>query len=141
MRGTVWPVVVVVVIVWSWSSLFPYSAIDMGTYETLKTTYCRSTGVDEPPVFAVLSFGALSGSIGAASVYRELVRRVPCLPSRPLKSCPIHSVPFHPVLLTSQLTRTHFSHSPRTFTSRRPDTSTPNPVRFQASSRRLPGIF
>ncbi|RSH94259.1 hypothetical protein EHS25_004062 [Saitozyma podzolica] len=49
--------------------VFPYSAIDMGTYETLKTTYCRSTGVDEPPVFAVLSFGALSGSIGAASVY------------------------------------------------------------------------
>jgi hypothetical protein len=51
--------------------VFPYSAIDMGTYETLKTTYCRSTGLDEPPVFAVLSFGALSGSIGAASVYRE----------------------------------------------------------------------
>jgi hypothetical protein len=54
--------------------VFPYSAIDMGTYETLKTTYCRSAGVDEPPVFAVLSFGALSGSIGAASVYRELAR-------------------------------------------------------------------
>ncbi|WVR04148.1 hypothetical protein IAU60_001147 [Kwoniella sp. DSM 27419] len=49
--------------------VFPYSAIDMGTYETLKTTYCRSTGKDEPEVFAVLSFGALSGSIGAASVY------------------------------------------------------------------------
>ena len=51
--------------------VFPYSAIDMGTYETLKTTYCRSTGKDEPEVYAVLSFGALSGSIGAASVYRE----------------------------------------------------------------------
>ncbi|WWD16881.1 hypothetical protein CI109_101313 [Kwoniella shandongensis] len=49
--------------------VFPYSAIDMGTYETLKTAYCRSTGKDEPEVFAVLSFGALSGSIGAASVY------------------------------------------------------------------------
>ncbi|AFR97689.2 solute carrier family 25 (mitochondrial phosphate transporter), member 23/24/25/41 [Cryptococcus neoformans] len=49
--------------------VFPYSAIDMGTYETLKTAYCRSTKTDEPPVFAVLSFGALSGSIGAASVY------------------------------------------------------------------------
>lgn len=49
--------------------MFPYSAIDMGTYETLKTAYCRSMGVDEPPVYAVLSFGALSGSIGAASVY------------------------------------------------------------------------
>lgn len=52
--------------------VFPYSAIDMGTYETLKGAYCRSTGQDEPPVYAVLSFGALSGSIGAASVYREL---------------------------------------------------------------------
>lgn len=51
--------------------VFPYSAIDMGTYETLKTAYCRSTDTDEPPVFAVLSFGALSGSIGAASVYRK----------------------------------------------------------------------
>ncbi|WVQ83428.1 hypothetical protein IAT38_005569 [Cryptococcus sp. DSM 104549] len=49
--------------------VFPYSAIDMGTYETLKTAYCRSTGKDEPEVYAVLSFGALSGSIGAASVY------------------------------------------------------------------------
>ncbi|CAK9779431.1 putative calcium-binding mitochondrial carrier SAL1 [Cutaneotrichosporon oleaginosum] len=49
--------------------VFPYSAIDMGTYETLKTAYCRSFHVDEPPVYAVLSFGALSGSIGAASVY------------------------------------------------------------------------
>lgn len=49
--------------------VFPYSAIDMGTYETLKTTYCRSMDVDEPPVYAVLSFGALSGSIGATSVY------------------------------------------------------------------------
>ncbi|KAK4688162.1 hypothetical protein P7C73_g1947, partial [Tremellales sp. Uapishka_1] len=49
--------------------VFPYSAIDMGTYETLKNTYCRSRGIDEPEVFAVLSFGALSGSIGAASVY------------------------------------------------------------------------
>lgn len=51
--------------------MFPYSAIDMGTYETLKTAYCRSTGKDEPEVYAVLSFGALSGSIGAATVYRE----------------------------------------------------------------------
>lgn len=51
--------------------MFPYSAIDMGTYETLKNAYCRSMKTDEPPVYAVLSFGALSGSIGAASVYRE----------------------------------------------------------------------
>lgn len=31
----------------------------------------KSTGLDEPGVMATLSFGALSGSIGAASVYRE----------------------------------------------------------------------
>ncbi|BEI93587.1 uncharacterized protein CcaverHIS019_0600460 [Cutaneotrichosporon cavernicola] len=49
--------------------VFPYSAIDMGTYEWLKTSYCRRMRVDEPPVYAVLSFGALSGSIGAATVY------------------------------------------------------------------------
>jgi hypothetical protein len=44
----------------------------MGTYETLKRAYCRSTGKDEPEVIATLGFGALSGSIGAASVYRTL---------------------------------------------------------------------
>lgn len=44
----------------------------MGTYETLKKAYIKSTGKDEPEVYAVLSFGALSGSIGAASVYRAL---------------------------------------------------------------------
>lgn len=68
--------------------VFPYSAIDMGTYETLKTAYCRSTDTDEPPVFAVLSFGALSGSIGAASVYRK-----------PLS---IHSYSFSPYLSSCQ---------------------------------------
>jgi hypothetical protein len=51
--------------------VFPYSAIDMGTYETLKKAYLKSTGRDEPEVYAVLCFGALSGSIGAASVYRK----------------------------------------------------------------------
>jgi solute carrier family 25 phosphate transporter 23/24/25/41 len=50
--------------------VFPYSAIDMGTYETLRRYYCKSMKVDEPGVMATLSFGALSGSIGAASVYR-----------------------------------------------------------------------
>lgn len=43
----------------------------MGTYETLKRAYCKSTGKDEPEVLATLGFGAMSGSIGAASVYRE----------------------------------------------------------------------
>lgn len=51
--------------------VFPYSAIDMGTYETLRRYYCKSMKVDEPGVMATLSFGALSGSIGAASVYRK----------------------------------------------------------------------
>lgn len=57
--------------------VFPYSAIDMGTYETLKTTYCKSMEVDEPPVYAVLCFGALSGSIGAATVYRKFLAARP----------------------------------------------------------------
>jgi hypothetical protein len=55
--------------------VFPYSAIDMGTYETLRRYYCKSMKVDEPGVMATLSFGALSGSIGDASVYRTS----PCL--------------------------------------------------------------
>lgn len=53
--------------------VFPYSAIDMGTYETLRRYYCKSMKVDEPGVMATLSFGALSGSIGAASVYRTSI--------------------------------------------------------------------
>lgn len=36
-----------------------------------KIAYLNSTGADEPPTWAVLSFGAMSGSIGATSVYRE----------------------------------------------------------------------
>lgn len=68
--------------------VFPYSAIDMGTYETLKTTYCKSMNVDEPPVYAVLCFGALSGSIGAATVYREF-----CTASHPL-TCSYQSAPY-----------------------------------------------
>ncbi|KAJ9110277.1 hypothetical protein QFC19_001680 [Naganishia cerealis] len=49
--------------------VFPYSAIDMSTFEALKIAYCKSFDLDEPQVLAVLSFGALSGSIGATSVY------------------------------------------------------------------------
>lgn len=51
--------------------VFPYSAIDMGTYETLKRAYCQSMDKEEPETLATLSFGVLSGSIGAASVYRK----------------------------------------------------------------------
>ncbi|EPT03749.1 hypothetical protein FOMPIDRAFT_149969 [Fomitopsis schrenkii] len=49
--------------------VFPYSAIDMSTFEALKLAYIRSTGKEEPGVLAILSFGSVSGSIGATSVY------------------------------------------------------------------------
>ncbi|KAF7355376.1 Mitochondrial carrier protein [Mycena sanguinolenta] len=49
--------------------VFPYSAIDMSTFEALKLAYLRSTGKDEPGVLAVLAFGSISGSVGATSVY------------------------------------------------------------------------
>jgi len=49
--------------------VFPYSAIDMSTFEALKQAYQRSTGKQEPGVLALLAFGSLSGSIGATSVY------------------------------------------------------------------------
>ena len=51
--------------------VFPYSAIDMSTFEALKIAYCKSFDLEEPQTVAVLCFGALSGSIGATSVYRE----------------------------------------------------------------------
>ncbi|KAF8529177.1 mitochondrial carrier [Hysterangium stoloniferum] len=49
--------------------VFPYSAIDMSTFEALKLAYLRSTGKAEPGVLAILAFGSISGSIGATSVY------------------------------------------------------------------------
>ncbi|PIL37110.1 transporter [Ganoderma sinense ZZ0214-1] len=49
--------------------VFPYSAIDMSTFEALKLAYLRSTGKDEPGVLALLMFGSVSGSVGATSVY------------------------------------------------------------------------
>jgi len=49
--------------------VFPYSAIDMSTFEALKLAYERSTKKDEPGVLATLAFGSLSGSVGATSVY------------------------------------------------------------------------
>lgn len=53
--------------------VFPYSAIDMSTFEALKLAYLRSTGAREPnaepPILALLAFGSLSGSVGATSVY------------------------------------------------------------------------
>ncbi|GJJ07618.1 hypothetical protein Clacol_001822 [Clathrus columnatus] len=52
-----------------WLGVFPYSAIDMSTFEALKLAYLRSTGKEEPGVMAILAFGSISGSIGATSVY------------------------------------------------------------------------
>ncbi|KAF8517770.1 mitochondrial carrier [Gautieria morchelliformis] len=49
--------------------VFPYSAIDMSTFEALKLAYLRSTAKEEPGVLAMLAFGSISGSIGATSVY------------------------------------------------------------------------
>ncbi|KAI0254397.1 mitochondrial carrier [Lactifluus subvellereus] len=49
--------------------VFPYSAIDMSTFEALKLGYLRSTGKDEPGMLALLAFGSISGSVGATMVY------------------------------------------------------------------------
>jgi len=49
--------------------VFPYSAIDMSTFEALKLAYLRSIGKEEPGVLAILAFGSISGSIGATTVY------------------------------------------------------------------------
>jgi len=49
--------------------VFPYSAIDLSTFEALKLAYLRSTGKDEAGVLALLAFGSISGSVGATSVY------------------------------------------------------------------------
>ncbi|KAF8974498.1 mitochondrial carrier [Flammula alnicola] len=49
--------------------VFPYSAIDMSTFEALKQAYQRSTGKQDPGVLALLAFGSISGSVGATSVY------------------------------------------------------------------------
>jgi solute carrier family 25 (mitochondrial phosphate transporter), member 23/24/25/41 len=43
------------------------AAIDMSIYHSLKATYAKSTGREEPGIFASLAFGAFSGAIGATS--------------------------------------------------------------------------
>ncbi|KAI5474751.1 mitochondrial carrier protein, partial [Pseudohyphozyma bogoriensis] len=48
--------------------VFPYSAIDMSTYEGIKLAYGKWTG-QNPEFPSTLVFGALSGGIGATSVY------------------------------------------------------------------------
>ncbi|KZT53385.1 mitochondrial carrier [Calocera cornea HHB12733] len=49
--------------------VFPYSAIDMSTFEALKLAYIKASGKEEPGVLALLAFGSISGSVGATSVY------------------------------------------------------------------------
>lgn len=49
--------------------VFPYSAIDMSTFEGIKLFYIKYTGKEEPGVLALLAFGSLSGSVGASTVY------------------------------------------------------------------------
>ncbi|PWN48265.1 mitochondrial carrier [Violaceomyces palustris] len=49
--------------------VFPYSAIDMSTFEGIKLFYIKYTGREEPGVLALLAFGSLSGSVGATTVY------------------------------------------------------------------------
>lgn len=49
--------------------VFPYSAIDMSTFEGIKLFYIKYTGREEPGVLALLAFGSISGSVGATTVY------------------------------------------------------------------------
>jgi solute carrier family 25 (mitochondrial phosphate transporter), member 23/24/25/41 len=49
--------------------VFPYSAIDMSTFEGIKLFWIRYTGKEEPGVLSLLAFGSVSGSVGATTVY------------------------------------------------------------------------
>ncbi|KAK9452033.1 mitochondrial carrier domain-containing protein [Limtongia smithiae] len=57
--------------------IFPYAALDLGTFEAMKRTYIKATAtrehIDESEVkignMVVLTMGALSGSVGASVVY------------------------------------------------------------------------
>lgn len=49
--------------------VFPYSAIDMSTFEGIKLFWIKYTGREEPSVLALLAFGSISGSVGATTVY------------------------------------------------------------------------
>lgn len=48
--------------------VFPYSAIDMSTFEGIKMAYTKWSG-SEPGIPGSLAFGACSGGVGATSVY------------------------------------------------------------------------
>lgn len=47
--------------------VFPYAAIDMSIFETLKNAYVKRRG--EPGAIMILAFGTVSGAVGATSVY------------------------------------------------------------------------
>ncbi|WFD31989.1 hypothetical protein MSPP1_003031 [Malassezia sp. CBS 17886] len=72
--------------------VFPYSAIDMSTFEGIKLFYCRYTHKEEPGVLALLGFGSVSGSVGATTVYPLNLIRTRLQAS---------GTPAHPVVYTS----------------------------------------
>lgn len=49
--------------------VFPYSAIDMSTFEGIKLFYLKYTQKEDPGVIPLLAFGSISGSVGATTVY------------------------------------------------------------------------
>jgi solute carrier family 25 (mitochondrial phosphate transporter), member 23/24/25/41 len=53
--------------------VYPYSAIDMSTFEALKsiylTTFHKDDGEQEMGILATLAAGSVSGGVGAGSVY------------------------------------------------------------------------
>lgn len=49
--------------------VFPYSAIDMSTFEGAKLAYLQAAGRSDMPVYATLMIGSISGSFGAVTVY------------------------------------------------------------------------
>lgn len=74
------------------AGIFPFAAIDMATFDVLKTAYRRQQGHDAPtPV--LLACGAISGSCGQAVSYPlDLVRRRLQMQGMPASSTVVGSV-------------------------------------------------
>lgn len=50
--------------------IVPYAGIDLGVFETLKTTYVKlNPEIQQPSVLSLLAFGMISGTVGATIVY------------------------------------------------------------------------
>lgn len=49
--------------------VFPYASIDYYLFGLFKNAYTQYTGDEEPGALGSLTFGAVSGGIGATSVY------------------------------------------------------------------------